>query len=83
MAPAPTTNLAPKVLRKTVNAAPFVNPALGTIMNRPAFVPPGQSEMTTNVVVCWGHTSREDNRLGHFHTLKLYTLLLTGELVVT
>ncbi len=40
---------APTLVRRTVNSAPFVNPALKTLANRPGFIPHDQKELTTNV----------------------------------
>ena len=39
------------IYSRTVNSAPFINPALKTLMNRPGFIPPNQKELTTNVKV--------------------------------
>lgn len=40
-----------QLVSRTVNSAPFVNPALKTVMNRPGFIPPTQTQLTTNVKV--------------------------------
>ncbi len=37
------------LVRRTVNSAPFVNPALKTVLDRPGFIPPTTRELTTNV----------------------------------
>lgn len=54
-APAPAPPALPAVpvqlVSRTVNSAPFVNPALKTVMNRPGFIPPTQTQLTTNVKV--------------------------------
>ncbi|EWM29450.1 pre-mrna-processing factor 17 [Nannochloropsis gaditana] len=39
----------PYLVNRSVNSAPFVNPALKTVMNRPGFIPPTSRELTTNV----------------------------------
>ena len=51
---------------RTVNSAPFVNPALKTVMNRPGFIPPTQTQLTANVKVgvSPGNTDRQQRRLG-------------------
>jgi hypothetical protein len=43
--------LKPQVLSKPINAAPYVNPALRTIVAKPAFIPPTQKELTSNIKV--------------------------------
>lgn len=40
-----------QLVSRTVNSAPFVNPALKTVLNRPGFIPPTQTQLTTNVKV--------------------------------
>lgn len=50
-APAPAPAAPVQLVSRTVNSAPFVNPALKTVMNRPGFIPPTQKQLTTNVKV--------------------------------
>lgn len=45
----PSSSAAPHLITRTVNSAPFVNPALKTILHRPGFIAPTQRELTTNV----------------------------------
>ncbi len=51
-APAPAGPAVPvQLVSRTVNSAPYVNPALKTALNRPGFIPPTQTMLTTNVKV--------------------------------
>lgn len=44
-------DLKPELLKKPVSAAPYVNPALKTVAQKPGYIPPNQLQLTTNVKV--------------------------------